>query len=295
MTDKKVVSKSKVKKRSQLKSIWFRYKKNKLAMLGLILLLIMVVIAIAAPLIADYQQDAITQNMKGRLQFPSKDHLFGTDQYGRDLFARVIFGARVSLSVSIITIAISLTIGIIIGAVSGYYGGRIDDILMRIMDIFLAIPQMLMAISIVAALGPGTGNLIAAMTISSVPRFARIVRSSILTIKDQEFIEAAKACGTRDSRIIFKHIVPNAVGPIIVQATLNIAETIITISGLSFLGLGIKAPTPEWGSMLSEGKEKMRYYPYLVIIPGMAIVFAVMALNLMGDGLRDALDPRLKN
>ncbi len=295
MTDKSVVSKSKVKKRSQFKSIWFRYKKNKLAMLGLILLIFMVVISICAPMLADYQKDAISQNIKGRLQPPSKDHLFGTDLYGRDLFARIIYGARVSLSVSIITIAISLTIGIIIGAVAGYYGGRIDDILMRIMDIFLAIPQMLMAISIVAALGPGTGNLIAAMTISSVPRFARIVRSSILTIKDQEFIEAAKACGTRDSRIIAKHIVPNAIGPIIVQATLNIAETIITISGLSFLGLGIKAPTPEWGSMLNEGKEQMRYYPYLVIIPGMAIVFAVMALNLMGDGLRDALDPRLKN
>lgn len=294
MTDN-TVRKSKVKKRSQFKSIWFRYKKNKLAMLGLILLVILAVVSIAAPFLADYQEDAIKQNMKNRLQFPNKDNIFGTDQYGRDLFARIIFGARVSLSISLITIAVSLSIGIVIGSVSGYYGGKVDDILMRIMDVFLAIPQMLMAISIVAALGPGTGNLIAAMSISNVPRFARIVRSSILTIKDQEFVEAAKACGTRDGRIIAKHIVPNAIGPIIVQATLNIAETIISISGLSFLGLGIKAPTPEWGSMLSEGKEQMRYYPYLVIIPGMAIVFAVMALNLMGDGLRDALDPRLKN
>lgn len=295
MTEKNIVSKSKIKKRSQLKSIWFRYKKNKLAMLGLLLLVLLLIISVCAPLLANYQEDAISQNMKDRLLHPNKEHLFGTDQYGRDLFARVIFGARVSLSISILTITISLTIGVIIGSVAGYFGGKTDNILMRIMDVFLAIPQMLMAISIVAALGPGTGNLIAAMSISSVPRFARIVRSSILTIKDQEFVEAAKACGTKNSRIIAKHIIPNAIGPIIVQATLNIAETIISISGLSFLGLGIKAPTPEWGSMLAEGKEKMRYYPYLVVIPGMAIVFAVMALNLMGDGLRDALDPRLKN
>lgn len=295
MIEQKIINKTNVKKRSQLKSIWFRYKKNKLAMLGLILLVFLIAIAVFAPLFADYEEDAISQNMKVRLQSPNNKHIFGTDQYGRDLFARIIFGARVSLSIGLITIALSLTVGAIIGSVSGYYGGRIDDVLMRIMDVFLAIPQMLMAISIVAALGPGIFNLLIAMSISSVPRFARIVRSSILSIKDQEFIEAARACGTRDRRIIFKHIIPNAIGPIIVQATLSIAGTIIAISGLSFLGLGIKAPMPEWGSMLAEGKAQMRYYPYIVIIPGLSIVFTVMALNLMGDGLRDALDPRLKN
>jgi peptide/nickel transport system permease protein len=188
-----------------------------------------------------------------------------------------------------------LIIGAVIGASAGYYGGRIDNILMRIMDVFLAIPQMLMAISIVAALGTGMFNLLIALSIAQIPRFARIVRASILTVKGQEFIEAAKACGTRNSRIIAKHILPNAIGPIIVQATLNVASTILVISALSFVGLGIQPPTPEWGSMMADAKNQMRYYPYLVIIPGIFIGLTVMSLNLMGDGLRDALDPRLKN
>lgn len=295
MTKEKTVNTNEIKKRSQMKSIWFRFKKNKLALVGMVLLTILIVMAIFAPLFANYEDDAITQNMQERLQTPNKDHIFGTDQYGRDVFARVIFGARVSLSIGLLSIAISLSIGAAIGSIAGYYGGKIDNILMRIMDMFLAIPQMLMAISIVAALGPGIMNMLIAMVISSIPKFARIVRSSILSIKDEEFIEAARACGTRDRRIILKHIIPNAIGPIIVQATLSIAGTIISISSLSFLGLGVRAPMPEWGSMLAEGKEQMRHYPHLVVIPGIAIVLAVMALNLMGDGLRDALDPRLKN
>lgn len=286
---------TRVKKRSQLKSIIFRYKKNKLAMYGLVIFVVMILIAIFADVFADYELDAITQNMKERLQTPSGEHLLGTDTYGRDIFARIIFGARISLFVGIVTISMSLVGGAVIGATAGYYGGRIDNVLMRIMDVFLAIPSILLAISIVAALGPGIFNLLLAMSISQIPRFARIVRSSILTIKEQEFIEAAKACGTKDSRIIVKHILPNAIGPIIVQATLTIASTILTISSLSFVGLGIQSPIPEWGSMLSDGKGQMRYYPHLVIIPGIAIMLAVMSLNLIGDGLRDALDPRLKN
>lgn len=295
MEEQKIVEETRIKKRSQLSSIWYRYKKNKLAMIGLILLLALIVIAICAPLFADYEQDAIKQNMSERFQFPNKDHIFGTDQYGRDVFARVIYGSRISLSIGLATVLIALTIGVVIGSVAGYYGGAIDNVIMRIMDVFLAIPEMLMAISIVAALGPGIENLLIAMVISNVPRFSRIVRSSILSIKDQEFVEAAKACGTTDREIILKHIIPNAIGPIIVQATLSIAGIIIAISGLSFLGLGVKAPQPEWGTMLAEGKTQMRYYPYLVVIPGLAIVITVTALNLMGDGLRDALDPKLKN
>ncbi|MDD4781686.1 MAG: ABC transporter permease [Tissierellia bacterium] len=295
MVKQDVVIKKKYKKRSQIKSIMFRYKKNKLAMVGFVMFIIMIIIAISADLIVDYEIDAVTQNMKERLQTPNSEHVFGTDEYGRDIFARIIFGARISLFVGLITISLSLTGGAIIGATAGYYGGRIDNVLMRIMDIFLAIPSILLAISIVAALGTGIFNLLLAMSISQVPRFARIVRSSILTVKGQDFIEAAKACGTKDSRIIIKHIIPNAIGPIIVQATLTMASTILTISSLSFVGLGIQSPTPEWGSMLSDGKKQMRYYPHLVIIPGIAIMLAVMSLNLIGDGLRDALDPRLKN
>ena len=288
-------SKAKIKKRSQLKSIVYRYKKNKLAILGAVIFIVLIIISISADLIVDFEKDAVAQNMKERLMTPNEDHIFGTDQYGRDIFARIIFGSRVSLFVGLITIAISLTFGSLIGATAGYYGGKTDDILMRIMDIFLAIPSLLLAISIVAALGPGMINLIIELSVSQVPRFARIVRSSILSIKDQEFIEAAKACGTKNSRIILKHILPNAMGPIIVQATLNMASTILNIAALSFIGLGIQPPTPEWGSMLSDVKTQMRYYPYLAIIPGIAIIIAVMSLNLIGDGLRDALDPKLKN
>lgn len=295
MTELTIVRKDKIKKRSQLTAIWFRYKKNKLAMYGLVLFSIMVLIAVLSSVIVNYESDVITQNMKIRLNPPSAEHIFGTDQYGRDLFARVIWGTRISLFVGLLTVAISLSLGALIGAVSGYYGGKIDNILMRIMDIFLAIPGIMLAIAIVGALGPGMINMLIAMSISRTPQFARIVRSAVLSIRGQEFIEAAKACGTKDSRIIARHILPNAMGPIIVQATLNMATAILGIAALSFIGLGVQPPTPEWGSMLSESKEQMRYYPYLMVSPGIAIILAVLSLNLIGDGLRDALDPRLKN
>ena len=289
------IKKAKTKKRSQLKFIWFRYKKNKLAMFGLILFVALVLVAVFSSVIVNYNADVITQNMKIRLKLPSAAHIFGTDQYGRDLFARVIWGTRVSLFVGLVTVAIALSLGTLIGAASGYYGGRVDNILMRIMDVFLAIPGTMLAIAIVGALGPGLMNILIAMAVSRTPQFARIVRSAIMSIRGQEFIEAAKACGTKDSRIIMRHILPNAIGPIIVQATLNMATTILGVAALSFIGLGVQPPMPEWGSMLAESKEQMRYYPYLMVSPGIAIILAVMSLNLVGDGLRDALDPRLKN
>ena len=191
--------------------------------------------------------------------------------------------------------AISLTIGSILGATAGYYGGKVDNIIMRCMDVLLAIPTQLLAIAIVAALGPSLFNLLVASTTSSVPRFARIIRSTIITEKEMDYIEAAKSCGTSDFRIITRHILPNAVGPIIVQGTLYIAFSILTLASLSFLGLGVQPPTPEWGSMLSGARGQLRYYPHLGIFPGLAIIMAVMSLNLVGDGLRDALDPRLRN
>jgi peptide/nickel transport system permease protein len=288
------VSKTKGKKRSQFKAIWFRFKKNRLAMIGLIILSFLIAVAIAAPIISDYEI-AIKQNIRNRLQPPNKENVFGTDQYGRDIFARIVFGARVSLFAGIVGISTSSIIGAIIGSVAGYYGGRVDNILMRLMDILMALPSMLLAISIVAALGAGLTNLIIALSVSYIAQFSRIIRSSVLSIKNQEFIEAAVACGTRDRRIIFKHIIPNAIGPLLVQSTLSIASAIILISSLSFLGLGIKPPMPEWGSMLADARSQMRNYPYLVIIPGLAIILSVMGLNLIGDGLRDALDPRLKD
>lgn len=295
MATQTVERKSKVKKRSQMSAIWFRFKKNKLALFGLVLLVLMCSVALFAPLIADYEQDVMVQNVRIRLQPPTPDHIFGTDQYGRDIFGRIIYGTRISLFVGLVTIGIALTAGGIIGAAAGYYGGKVDNFLMRCMDVLLAIPSIVMAIAIVTALGPGIFNLLIALSISRTPQFARIVRSAILSIRGQEFIEAARACGTSDARIILKHILPNVMGPIIVQSTLNMATTILAIASLSFVGLGVQPPTPEWGSMLSEAREFMRRYPYLVVSPGVSIMLSVLSLNLIGDGLRDALDPRLKN
>lgn len=283
------------KKRSQLSIIWNRLRKNKLAMLGLAILVAMVALAVCADWIADYDTNVTGMNMAERLQTPSAKHWFGTDSYGRDVFARIIHGSRLSLSLSIFAMLAAVAIGSIIGAIAGYYGGRVDDVLMRLMDILLAIPPMLMSISIVAALGHSMVNLMIALSLAYIPVFARVIRSSILTVKGQEFIEAAKACGTSNARIILRHIIPNAIGPIIVQATLAMGSTILIISSLSFMGMGIQPPQPEWGTMLYEGRDLIRTSPYLVIFPGIAIALAVLSLNLLGDGLRDALDPRMKN
>lgn len=285
----------KVKKQSQAKMVWKNFKKNKLAIFGLFLILSMMLVSLFADMLFDYNNDALGRNIKERLQGPSLKHPLGTDELGRDLLARIVFGGRVSLFAGVAIVAISLTIGSILGATAGYYGGKVDNIIMRCMDVLLAIPTQLLAIAIVAALGPSLFNLLVASTTSSVPRFARIIRSTIITEKEMEYIEAAKSCGTSDFRIITRHILPNAVGPIIVQGTLYIAFSILTLASLSFLGLGVQPPTPEWGSMLSGARGQLRYYPHLGIFPGLAIIMAVMSLNLVGDGLRDALDPRLRN
>lgn len=284
-----------VKKRSLFKTAWFQYRKNKLAMFGLILFMAMVLMALFAGVFLDYDNDVINQSIRNKFAAPSAEHWFGTDQYGRDLFARIVWGTRISLFVGLFTVAIALSVGSLVGALAGYYGGKVDNILMRIMDVFLAMPGTILAVAIVGALGPGIINVLLAMSICRVPQFARIVRSSIISIRGQEFVEAAKACGTKDGRIILRHILPNAIGPIVVQATLNMATTILGVAGLSFIGLGIEAPIPEWGSMLSEAKEVMRYHPLLMVFPGVAIMLSVLSLNLIGDGLRDALDPRMKN
>lgn len=283
------------KRKSQLKIVWHKFRKNKMAIVGMTILVIMCFASIGATLIFDYEKDVVGQNIDNRLLPPSKDHLLGTDQYGRDMLARVVYGGRISLFAGIFIVLLSLSVGSIIGSTAGYYGKHVDNIFMRLMDILLAIPSQLLAISIVAALGPSLFNLLIASSVSQVPRFARIIRSSIISIKEMDFIEAAKAYGARDSLIIMKHIVPNAIGPIIVQGTLSVGVTILILASLSFIGLGVQPPTPEWGAMLATGKDQMRYHPHLVIIPGIAIIMAVMSLNLIGDGLRDALDPRLRN
>ena len=283
------------KKRNQWKEVWVRLKRNKMAVVGLVILIILVFLAIFANVIADYDTVVIKQNLqKGhRLAPPSSAHIFGTDEFGRDIFARIIHGARVSLKVGIISVALSILWGGTLGAIAGYYS-KLDNYIMRIMDIFLAVPSILLAIAIVSALGPSMLNLMIAISISSVPRYARIVRASVLTIKDQEFIEAARATGSSNFRIIYRHIIPNSLAPVIVQGTLGVSSAILSTAGLSFIGLGIQPPAPEWGAMLSGGRQYLRTAWWVTTFPGVTIMITIFALNLLGDGLRDALDPRLK-
>lgn len=285
------------KKRSQLKTILLRFSKNKLAMAGFIILVVLLLVILMLDFFMDYEADVVTQSMDSRLLTPFADmeHPLGTDQYGRDLLARVLYGARFSLISSICVIFISTVLSVGIAAVGAYYGGRVDNILMRITDVFYALPFYLMAICIVAALGGGIINLCIACVVGATPGGVRVARSYMLPLRNQEYVEATIACGTSNSRILLRHIIPNAIGPIIVQATLDLSATLLAISGLSYIGLGVASPTPEWGLMLSEGTAYMLAYPHLVLVPGIVIVIVAMAVNLVGDGLRDALDPKLKN
>lgn len=282
------------KKRSQWAELWKNLKRNKMALFGLIILVIIVLLAIFADQIANYDQVVIKQNLKMRLKPPSAQYWLGTDEFGRDIFARLIHGARVSLKVGLIAVGIAIVVGGFLGAIAGYYGDKLDNVIMRVMDIFLAVPSILLAIAIVSALGPNLLNLMIAVSISSIPRYARIVRASVLSIRDQEFVEAARAIGAGDARIIFRHIIPNSLAPVIVQGTLGVANAILSTAGLSFIGLGIQPPAPEWGSMLSGGRQYLRYAWWVTTFPGVAIMITILSLNLLGDGLRDALDPRLK-
>lgn len=284
-----------VKRNSPAREIWRRFKKSKAAMLGLGIFSVMVLLAVFADVICDYDTQVIAQDVANRLKAPSPDHWFGTDAYGRDIFARVVHGARISIIIGLAATVGSVCISGILGSIAGYYGGRIDNAIMRVLDTFLAIPGELLAMAIVASLGPSMTNLLIAVTIARIPPFTRVIRSSILTVIDQDYIESAIASGARDSYIIVKHILPNAMGPIIIQATMGVGRMILTAAGMSFIGMGVQPPLPEWGSMLAEGRDFMRYSPYITLFPGLAIILTSLALNLLGDGLRDALDPKLKN
>lgn len=282
------------RKKSKFADVFGRMKKNRGAMIGLVIISLMILLAILAPLIFDYKTVVIKQNIPDSLQTPSWKHWLGTDDLGRDLLARIVYGSRNSLGIGFASVAIALVLGGILGAAAGYFGRMVDMIIMRIMDVFLAIPATLFAMAIVAALGSSTRNLIIALTISAVPSFARIVRGAVLTVRDKEYVEAARAIGLTQGMIIFEHVVPNSLAPIIVQTTLQVASTILITAGLSFVGLGIQAPMPEWGALLSSGRALIREYSYLSLFPGMAIMLSILSLNLLGDGLRDALDPRLR-
>ena len=282
-----------MKRGRRLKEIWRRFKKNRLAMVGLVIILIIVMLSILAPLIAPYGLDE--QNARNRLLAPCAGHWFGTDNYGRDILTRVLYGGRVSLTVAVGATAISGFFGIILGAPAGFFGGKVDNVIMRILDVFMALPATLTAIAISTVLGTGVTKTMLALGLATVPRFARIVRGPILSLRTSEFIEAAQSIDVSTPKIIFKHIIPNVLSPIIVQATLYIATTLMVASSLSFVGLGVQPPSAEWGAMITAGRAYIKGNWWLITFPGLAILCSVFSMNVLGDGLRDALDPRLKN
>lgn len=286
--------KERVQSRSRFQEILRQLKKNKGAMLGLGFLLFLVIASCAAGFFYEYDRDIIAIDMANALQPPSKAHWFGTDALGREIFARILYGARYSLAIGVGAVTIGLVIGVILGAIAGFYGGIVDQIIMRVVDVFYSIPNIMIAVVIVSVLGTSTVNLLIALCFTCATSFTRIARAAVMTIRDQEFVEAAYELGLPTWKIILKHILPNCLSPIIVQVTLLIGTTIIAASSLSFLGIGVPSPAPEWGAMLSEGRSHIRDASYMCIIPGIAIMLTVLALNLFGDGLRDALDPKMK-
>lgn len=285
---------SQSRKKSQSLQVVKRLFHNKAAVLGLIIALLLILTAIFADVLYDYKDDALKQNIRQRLQGPSIEHPLGTDELGRDVLARIVHGSRISLTVAFSCTILSLVIGGALGAIAGYFGRRVDNIIMRVMDVMLAIPGIMLAIAVIAALGSSIQNLIIALSIAKIPSLARIARGSVLTVRDNDYIEAARAIGARNHSIILRHIIPNAMAPMVVQSTLHIATSILITASLSFLGLGVSAPTPEWGAMLAGGRTFIRDYSYLTFFPGLCIMLSILAFNLLGDGLRDAMDPRLK-
>lgn len=283
----------KSKKTNQMKEIWRRFRKSKTAMLGLCLLIFVLCIAIFADVITPYE-NAISQSAN-RLDGPSAAHIFGTDELGRDLFARIVHGSRYSLLIGVSTSVLALVIGGLLGAIAAYYGGWVDNIIMRLTDVVMTVPPILLSLAVVAALGGSLRNLLIAITISCVPSMLRLVRSVVLGVVDEDYIEAARSYGASDMRIILKYVIPNALGPIIVTTTMNVANMILSAAGLSFLSLGVQPPAPEWGALLSDAKTYMFTAPHLLYIPGIFIVIAALSFNLAGDGLCDALDPKLKD
>ncbi|MEK3763596.1 nickel transporter permease [Solibacillus sp. FSL K6-4121] len=272
---------------------WTSFKKSKSALVGSAIVIFFVLIAVLGPFIAP--QGINEQNLSMRLQPPSAEFWFGTDDLGRDIFSRILHGARISLTVGLSAVLISAVAGSFLGIIAGYYGRWVDTIISRIFDILLAFPSILLAIAIVSILGPSLQNALIAIAVINIPNFGRLIRSRVLSIKEEEYIHAAKAIGMRNTRILWKHILPNSMTPVIVQGTLAIATAIIEAAALGFLGLGAEAPQPEWGKMLADARMFLLNAPWAMIFPGLAIMLTVIGFNLMGDGLRDALDPKMKN
>jgi len=269
-----------------------RLARNRLAMLGLAIIAIFVALAVLAPWIAPH--DPLRSSFAKRLQPPSAEHWLGTDELGRDMFSRLLYGARISLRVGLISVAIGIVIGVPLGAISAYYGGWVDLIVQRVIDVMLAFPGILLAIVLVSTLGVGLENVMIAVGVVSIPVYTRLVRGSALALKRKDFVEAARAAGARDLVIIARHILPNCVAPVIVQSTLQVGSSILWAAGLGFLGLGAQPPTPEWGTILSRGRQYLLVAPHITTATGLSIMLVVLGFNLLGDGLRDALDPRMQ-
>jgi peptide/nickel transport system permease protein len=285
--------KIKSRKKSRLHEIWQQLKKNRLAVVALFIIILLILVALFASFIAPYPYSQ--QNAKLSNAPPSAEHLLGNDKLGRDILSRLIYGSQQSLSMGVIAVAIAATLGILLGAVAGYFGGWVDSLCMRLLDIYQAIPMFLLSVALAAIMGPSLRNAIIALGIGTVPGFARIMRASVLTVREKEYIEAARAINAGNGRIIVKHIIPNAIGPLIVQITMGIGGCVLAGSALSFIGLGVQPPIPEWGALISDARSVMRQYPTQALYPGICVMVSVLACNLLGDGLRDALDPRLKN
>jgi len=286
-------SEKKQRKQSELIRVTSQLAKNKVAVAGLVILCMEIFIAVFAVYIIPYNYAAM--DLSSCFAKPSLQHLFGCDDMGRDIFSRVLYGSRFSISIGIFAVSISVAFGVVIGALAGYFGGQIDNLLMRILDVIQAIPGMLLMIVISAVLGPGFVNTIIALSVSNISGMARMLRAQMMKERNNEYIEAAQSINCSRFRIIFIHLMPNCISPLIVQATMGVAQTITMAAGLSFIGLGVQPPIPEWGAMLSASRQFIRQAPHLVIYPGLAIVVTVLALNLLGDGLRDAMDPKLKS
>ena len=278
---------------NQLRRMWYSFCKRKVAVLGLVIVLIYIIVAIFAPLLAPY--DPVKQDLANILQTPGPKHLLGTDEMGRDILSRIIYGARISMKVGFYAVGVAFVIGIPLGIFAGYFGGKVDLLIMRAMDVLLAFPGILLSIVFVSVLGPNLDNAILSVGIYTVPNFARMARGETLALRNSEFIEAARAMGSGDIRIVFSHILINIVSPMIVMGTLSFGTAIITTSGMGFLGIGAQPPTPEWGAMLSSGRQYLLVAPHVTTYTGLAILFLVLGLNLLGDGLRDVLDPKMKD
>ncbi|MHB8127796.1 MAG: ABC transporter permease [Mobilitalea sp.] len=281
------------KRESNTIAIMKRLSKNHAAMIGLGIFLLLVFLSIISTFLTPY--DYAEMNLKNMFASPSWAHPFGTDELGRDILTRILYGGRYSLSIGVITVAISASIGCTIGAITGYFGGTFDTILMRFLDIIQAIPGLLLTICIASVFGAGFDKTIIALSISSIPQFVRILRASVFGVRNMEYLEAASSISCSKFRIITRYVIPNSMAPVIVQITMDVARTILTAASLSFIGLGVQPPLPEWGAMLAAGRSFIRDYPYLCIFPGVFIMTTVLGLNMFGDGLRDALDPKLKN